>query len=111
MGGGLRRWWAWRVGTPSRRIATGGSRGVYMASLRRRILWSVLAVLALAIVALGYTLSHESACEPAAALAPGTATMNAVVRRCYGPPEVLALEDVEKPVPADDQVPVKVRAA
>ena len=37
--------------------------------------------------------------------------MKAVVRRCYGPPEVLALEDVEKPVPADDQVLVKVHAA
>jgi NADPH:quinone reductase-like Zn-dependent oxidoreductase len=82
-----------------------------MASLRRRILWSVLAVLGLAIVALAWTLSHESACEPAAALAPGAATMKAVVRRCYGPPEVLALEDVERPVPADDQVLVKVRAA
>jgi NADPH:quinone reductase-like Zn-dependent oxidoreductase len=37
--------------------------------------------------------------------------MKAVVRRCYGPPEVLALEDVEKPVPAAGQVLVKVRAA
>lgn len=37
--------------------------------------------------------------------------MKAVVRRCYGPPEVLRIEDVEKPVPADDQVLVKVRAA
>jgi len=82
-----------------------------MTSLRRKITLSVLAVLALAIVALGYTLSHESACEPAAALAPGTVTMKAVVRRCYGPPEVLAVEDVEKPRPAEDQVLVKVRAA
>jgi NADPH:quinone reductase-like Zn-dependent oxidoreductase len=37
--------------------------------------------------------------------------MKAVVRRCYGPPDVLALEDLEKPVPADNQVLVKVRAA
>jgi NADPH:quinone reductase-like Zn-dependent oxidoreductase len=82
-----------------------------MASLRRKITLSVLAVLGLAVVALAWTLSHESACEPAAALAPGAATMKAVVRRCYGPPEVLALEDVEKAVPADDQVLVKVHAA
>ena len=37
--------------------------------------------------------------------------MKAVVRRCYGPPDVLRIEDVEKPVPADDQVLVEVRAA
>ena len=82
-----------------------------MTSLRRRILWSVLAVLALAVVALAYALSHETACAPAPALAAGAATMKAVVRRCYGPPNVLALEDVEKPVPEDDQLLVRVRAA
>src|SRR5688572_32632261 len=82
-----------------------------MASLRRKITLSVFAVLGLAIVALAWTLSHESACEPAVVLAPGAATMKAVVRRCYGPPEVLALEDVARPVPAGDQVLVKVRAA
>lgn len=82
-----------------------------MATLRRRITLTVLAVLALAIAVFAYALSHESACEPAPALAPGTATMKAVVRRCYGPPEVLAVEMIEKPVPADDQLLVKVHAA
>jgi len=82
-----------------------------MAMRRRPILWSVLAVFAIAIGALGYMLSHESDCRPAAALAPGAATMKAVVRRCYGSPDVLAVEDVEVPVLADDQLLVKVRAA
>ena len=82
-----------------------------MASRRRRILWSVLALLALVVVALAWLLGHESACGPAPSIAPGAVTMKAVVRRCYGPPEVLALEDVEKPAPADDQVLVEVRAA
>jgi len=82
-----------------------------MARLRRRILWSVLAVLGAAIAALAWTLGHESGCEPAAAPMAGVATMKAVVRRCYGPPDVLALEDVAKPVPKDDELLVKVQAA
>lgn len=77
----------------------------------RRILWSVLAVAAIGVAVLGYLLSHESPCAPAPALAPDAKTMKAVVRRCYGPPDVLAVEDVEMPVPADNQLLVKVRAA
>ena len=40
-----------------------------------------------------------------------TTTMRAVVSRTYGSPDVLALEDVPRPVPADGQVLVRVRAA
>ena len=36
--------------------------------------------------------------------------MRAVVCDRYGPPEVLRLEDVERPIPEDDQVLVRVRA-
>ncbi len=82
-----------------------------MASLRRRILWSVLVVLGLGIAVLAYALSHEKSCGPAPALEPGVATMNAVVRRCYGSPDVLALETLPKPVPKDNEVLVHVRAA
>jgi len=82
-----------------------------MATLRRRIMLSLLAVLALAIAVFAYALSHESACEPAPALTPEVPTMKAVVRRCYGPPEVLVVETIEKPVPADDQLLVRVHAA
>ena len=37
--------------------------------------------------------------------------MKAVTRRCYGPPDVLAVENLEMPVPADNQMLVKVQAA
>ncbi len=37
--------------------------------------------------------------------------MKAIVRCDYGSPDVLKLEDVEKPVPGDDQLLVRVRAA
>ena len=37
--------------------------------------------------------------------------MKAVVHDRYGPPEVLRLEDVERPVPKDDEILVRVRAS
>jgi len=37
--------------------------------------------------------------------------VKAIIRERFGPPEVLQLRDVEKPVPADDQVVVRVQAS
>ena len=37
--------------------------------------------------------------------------MRAVVHDRYGPPEVLRLEDVERPVPKDDEVLIRIRAS
>jgi NADPH:quinone reductase-like Zn-dependent oxidoreductase len=37
--------------------------------------------------------------------------MKAIVHHRYGGPDVLELEEIEKPIPADDQVLIKVRAA
>ena len=37
--------------------------------------------------------------------------MKAVVYRRYGPPDVLHIEDVPKPEPADDEVLIKVHAS
>ena len=37
--------------------------------------------------------------------------MKAIVYRRFGSPDVLSLEEVEKPTPADDEVLIKVRAS
>ena len=82
-----------------------------MATLRRRILWSLLGAFALAVAVFALALSHESACGPGPALAAGTPAMKALVRRCYGGPDVLRIEDVEKPAARDGRVLVRVHAA
>lgn len=71
--------------------------------------FGVLVVAGLAVLAVA--LSYESPCEPPPAMAASDNTMKAVTRRCYGPPEVLAVENIERPVLEDDRMLVKVRAA
>lgn len=79
--------------------------------LRYKILNGILGALALAITVLALVLSHTADCAPAPAIAADADTMKAVVYRCYGSPDDLTFEDVEKPTPADDEVLVKVAAA
>jgi NADPH:quinone reductase-like Zn-dependent oxidoreductase len=76
-----------------------------------KVLGITAAVVAVALAALGIALSHNSRCGRAAALLSDTPRMKAIVSRCYGPPAVLKLEEIAKPLQADDRVLVKVHAA
>lgn len=79
--------------------------------LRHKVAGSILILLLFAMSSLALVLSHDSACGPAPILAGDAERMKAIVYRCYGSPEVLHFEDVEKPVAADNELLVKVRAA
>jgi NADPH:quinone reductase-like Zn-dependent oxidoreductase len=76
-----------------------------------RIGAGLLVVTTLAVVALALVISHDAPCESAPALTAGADRMQAIVYRCYGPPEVLQYEEIESLVPAEDEVLVKVRSA
>ncbi len=78
---------------------------------RYKIASGFLIFLVITMTSLGLVLSYNSACEPAPAVSGGVELMKAIVYRCYGSPDILSFEDVEKPVPAADEVLVKVHAA
>jgi NADPH:quinone reductase-like Zn-dependent oxidoreductase len=79
--------------------------------LKRVVKWTLGAIpLALLVAFLVAYVRSDNACGERDAAAPRD-PMKAVVYCDYGPPDVLELADVEKPVPTDDQVLVRVRAA
>lgn len=79
--------------------------------LIKKIFSIALLLLVLAVAALAFTVSYTKDCPAPSAESSAAATMQAVVYRCYGSADVLRLERVAKPVPAADEVLVKVRAA
>src|SRR5215831_2383985 len=78
--------------------------------LKRAIGWSAgaIALVLVAAALIAYWMSDNDCGRAAPA---GRALMKAIVHCDYGNADVLRLEDVEKPVPADDQMLVRVRAA
>lgn len=79
--------------------------------LRYKILIGLFIFLGIAMSSLALVMSNDEACGPAPALSSDVETMQAIVQRCYGGPDILSLEVIEKPVPADNEVLVKVVAA
>lgn len=58
-----------------------------------------LLLVAVTVVAgVAMALRYDAPCGAAVAAADGPATMQALLRRCYGGPDVLAIERVPKPV-------------
>lgn len=75
-------------------------------------LLAALCLLVLAGVAtLAVLISYNTECPSPGQPASGADTMLSVSYRCYGPPQVLQLEQQALPVPANDEVLVKVEAA
>jgi NADPH:quinone reductase-like Zn-dependent oxidoreductase len=77
----------------------------------RRIIGGLVALMALGITALALVISHTSECPPAEGAPIDAEVMTAVIYRCYGSPDVVEVTEVAKPVPADNEVLVKVQAA
>ena len=79
--------------------------------LRYKILSGITIFVLTSFGGLALVIGHTSACIDPPALAAGTDSMKAVSYYCYGSPEVLQYGDIEKPVPGDDEIQVKVIAA
>src|SRR5580692_2627925 len=86
-------------------------KGIRSMTLRRKIWTSILLLLVVAFAAAEYTFRHPPPPHPAPVPTDPARRMKAVVRYQYGSPDVLQVVEVEKPIPADNEVLVKVHAA
>jgi NADPH:quinone reductase-like Zn-dependent oxidoreductase len=76
-----------------------------------KIASTILVLAAVALAGLAIAMSHDSAPAPAPALPGNAVRMKAIVYRQYGSPDVLKLEEVEKPTMAANQLLIKVHDA
>src|SRR5688572_19928813 len=82
--------------------------------LKRILKWTAITISALIVLVVGgVTIAYwlqDNDCEQRLATQPKS-PMKALVHCDFGTPDVLQVAEIEKPVPADDEVLVKVRAA
>ena len=75
------------------------------------MLIALAAILVLGIATLALLISHTKDCPPPQAYSGDAESMTAVIYGCYGSPDILEVTEIEKPVPADNEVLVKVQVA
>ena len=77
----------------------------------RRIALGTLVTLGALVLVLAWYISHDTGPAPVASIPQQSARMKALVFRQYGGPEVLRIEEVEKPSPKPDELLIRVHAA
>ncbi|HPF25331.1 MAG TPA: NAD(P)-dependent alcohol dehydrogenase [Steroidobacteraceae bacterium] len=77
----------------------------------RRIVATFGVILIVALGGLAIAVSYTADCQSPSASTGTGPRMKAVTRRCYGSPDVLAVEDLPRPEPKGNQLLVRVRAA
>lgn len=80
-------------------------------TLIRRIALGTLVILAALVLGGAWYISHDTGPAPLAPIPQQSERMKAVVFRQYGGPEVLRIEEVEKPSPKADELLIRVHAA
>ncbi|HEY6455926.1 MAG TPA: NAD(P)-dependent alcohol dehydrogenase [Steroidobacteraceae bacterium] len=75
-----------------------------------RVLISLVLLVVLGVASLAVAVSHDSACGSASPVALRQ-PMQAAVHRCYGSADVVRIESIERPVPSDHGVLVRVHAS